>query len=120
LETAIDNRFEIRFGLPGRLLTPVLALQFELFTGIDPADLDPLRAIGHWNRPVLLIYGSRDRRATLTEGRALFEAARGHKLLWTVKGAAHVNFHGYTRVEYEDRILRFLERNLRAARFIAQ
>mgnify|MGYP001819753464 CR=1 FL=1 len=35
-------------------------------------------------------------------------------------GAAHVNFHGYARVEYGDRILHFLEQNLRAARLIAQ
>ncbi len=120
LETAIDNRLEMRFGSPGRLLTPFLTFQFELFTGIEPADLNPLGAIGHWNSPVLLVYGSQDRRATLSEGRALFEAARGHKLFWTIEGAAHVDFHRYAQVEYEDRVAHFLARNLQRARFITQ
>jgi len=112
VNTAIDNRLEMRFGPPGRLLTPLLSCQFRIFLGIDANDLSPLRAAADVREPVFVIHGAEDRRATPAEARAVFAALPGPKEIWEIPGAAHVDLHHYAKEDYEKKVGAFLARYL--------
>ena len=79
-----------------------------------PTDaIAPIDGIRRVRAPLLVIAGERDRHTLLSESERLFEAASAPKQLWVVPGAAHQDFHGFAREEYERRVLEFLERALR-------
>lgn len=110
---AIRNRLRIRFGSPGAWLEPLLSLQLKPRMGIDPKKLRPVDAIGSLRAPVLLVAGESDRRTTVAEVRESFDAAPDPKEMWTVAGAAHVDFHRHSKDAYEATVLEFLQRYMR-------
>lgn len=114
---ATANRMRLYLGplAPlGRGLTAALLRQFPLRTGIQMRDLRPVDAVAALGVPLLVIAGTEDRRTTPEDTRRLFAAARGEKELWWVEGAAHEDYHAFAPEAYEDRVLDFLERHLRA------
>ena len=98
----------VNLGPAGRLLSPLL-----LRAGANALDLQPINAMSRITAPVLVIGGERDRHTTPAATRRIFEAAPGLKQLWMVEGAAHVDFHGHARAEYERRVGAFLAQHLR-------
>lgn len=106
---AISNRLRLRLGPIGSLFTPLLAVQLKPRLGVGTNELRPIDRINLIDAPVLVIAGQNDRRTTIEESRALFEAAREPKEFWAVAGASHVDFHRFDREQYEDRVLRFLD-----------
>ncbi len=116
LESAVRNRISVRLGaLLAHPLSQILLWQVEPRLGFDPFALNPIEQIGRVRAPLLVIAGSDDRRTTLEESRALYEAARGPSELWVVEGARHESFHRFARSEYERRILDFFGRTLRSS-----
>jgi pimeloyl-ACP methyl ester carboxylesterase len=113
IEEAAKNRLAIYLGPPGRLLSPLLLLQLPLRSRVKPAELRPLDAMASLTCPVLVIGGQNDRHTTAPETRRIFEAAPQARQLWLVEGAAHVDFHGYARAEYERRVGAFLQAHVR-------
>ena len=93
----------------GEYFSPLLTWQLEPRLGIPLEELSPLNAIEHLNTPVMIIAGTDDRHTRQEESQLLFEQARSPKELWLIKGAKHQNFHLYSKVEYEKRILRFFQ-----------
>jgi fermentation-respiration switch protein FrsA (DUF1100 family) len=108
VQEAAANRLELRFGVPGRWLAPLLVLQLEPRLGVTPASLSPLARIGDLRCPLLLIAGGNDRRTTLAQSRALFAAAHEPKERWEIPGAEHVDFADFVPGEYAPRVLGFL------------
>ena len=109
---AAEDRLVVRFGILGRLATPLLICQLKLRLGISADDLKPIEHVGKITAPKLFIAGTADRDTTLPESKALFAAAAEPKQLWLVDGAAHVDLHAFAKAEYERRILEFLAQNL--------
>lgn len=112
IERAVENRLDIRFGLPGKYLAPLLLWQIQLRLSISREMLSPVLAISQLKSPVMIIAGSVDRHTLLDEARELFAQALEPKSLWVVQGAAHENLHRYAPKEYEHRILVFFNRYL--------
>jgi len=112
IEQAIENRLKMRFGAVGSFLTPLLTLQIEPRLGIDLSKLRPIEHITDVETPIFIIAGDSDRRTTLNESRALYEAAPEPKEIWVVNGAAHVDFHRYAKEAYEEKVLRFLDKHM--------
>lgn len=112
LAQASANRIALRFGPPGRWLSPLLLWPFELRLGVAPEDVAPIERIRDVRAPLLVVAGERDQRTTLAESRALFAAAPEPKTLWIVPDAGHVDFHHAAPEAYERRILDFLARSL--------
>jgi len=113
IKEAVDDRLTMRLGGWARVLTPLLLLQSRAQLGFSSNNLRPIDHVGQLTFPKLFIAGANDRHTTLDESRRLFEAASSPKDFWVVPGAAHVDLHGASKVEYEQRVLEFLRSNLR-------
>lgn len=114
IEEAVADRLTAHLGDLGGLLAPLLLWQLPLRTGIEPADLRPIRRVPRLGAPLLVASGSRDRHTTWAETQRIYDEARSPKELWKVEGAAHEDLHGFQPGRYETRILEFLGRYLRA------
>jgi fermentation-respiration switch protein FrsA (DUF1100 family) len=113
IEAAVRNRLEIRLGLPGRSLAPLLLWQLPARLGVRSSDLRPIDHIASVSCPVLVIGGAVDRHTTPAETRALYSAAREPKELWIVPAAGHVDLHRFAPRKYEQRVLAFFDAALR-------
>jgi uncharacterized protein len=111
---AIENRIRIRLGPLAPILTPFLLVQLRPRLGISANDLEPIRSIGRFGAPVLVVAGSEDRHTTLDESRELFQAAAQPKELWVVQGAMHQDLLSFDPIGYEARVVGFLARYLRS------
>ena len=87
--------------------------QVRLRLGVSADAIAPIEGIRRIRAPLLLIAGEEDRHTRIDESRELFAAAPEPKTLWTIPGAAHQDFHEFTRTDYERRMLDFLARALR-------
>jgi fermentation-respiration switch protein FrsA (DUF1100 family) len=116
LREAVVARLEIRLGPLAEFLTPLLLSQVTLRLGVDPDSIAPIEGIRLVTAPLLLIAGERDRHTPLAQSRRLFDAAPAPKTLWVVRGAEHVDFHRRDPLEYEQRVLEFLDATLRKSR----
>ena len=61
----------------------------------------------------MIIAGEKDQHTTIIESRRLFEEANSPKYFWEVKNAIHQNYYEKDPEEYENRVLYFLNNNLR-------
>ncbi len=113
LREAVVARLAIRLGPLAELLAPLLLLQVAPRLGADPDSIAPIDGIRHVEAPLLLIAGERDRHTPLAQSRRLFDAAPAPKTLWVVRGAEHVDFHRVDPLEYEHRVVAFLDATLR-------
>ena len=79
--------------------------------GFDPDEVSPEKAVAARPFPVLLICGTRDHTIPCRHAERIYKAASGPKELWIVSGAGHASALGRDPMEYEKRVIRFLERN---------
>lgn len=113
IRQATEHRLAIHLGALGLWLAPVLLMTLHAHLDIYPDQLRPIDHIGRLSMPKLLIVGDRDRDTTIAESYAMFHAATGHKELWVVHGARHVDLFGYVGAEYQVRVLDFFNTWLR-------
>src|SRR5438132_586670 len=109
IEIATRNRMENYLGRVGRILTPVLLNQLQWRLGVSASQLRPVDHIANVECPVLIMSGEKDRNSRPSDTQMLFERARSPKQLWFVPNAGHVDLHRAARVDYESRVLAFLE-----------
>jgi len=114
IREAVEDRLRIRLGNLGALLTPILLLQLEPRLGVGEDELQPIRHIGEFHRPLLILGGEVDQHTTLEETKRLYAAASEPKQLWTVPGAAHVDLQRFAPAEYSRHVLAFLKANVSA------
>lgn len=82
---AIRTRLRIRGGAAAAWFEPLLTWELGRRLGIDADDVRPVDRIGEVTEPVMIIAGELDRRTTLAESRAFFEAAGAErKEMWVV------------------------------------
>ena len=75
--------------------------------GFNPDDVSPEKAVSERPFPVLLICDTLDHRIPCRHAKRIYEAARGPKQLWFVRGAGHAAALGYAPAEYERRVVGF-------------
>jgi uncharacterized protein len=78
--------------------------------GFNPDDVSPEKAVATRAFPVLLICGTRDHTIPCRHAERIYRAASGPKELWIVDGAEHASALGHAPAEYEERVIRFLNR----------
>lgn len=108
VEIAVRNRLRIRMGRFGELFAPMLLAQLKPRLGVDPIELRPVESVGRINAPVFVVAGDADRRTTVDDTRMLYDSLVGSKQLWLIPGAVHQDFHALAGIEYETRLLRFI------------
>lgn len=77
--------------------------------GFSPDDVSPVKSVAARAFPVLLICGTRDRTIPCRHAERIYRAARGPKELWIVKGAGHAAALGTAPVQYERKVIAFLQ-----------
>ena len=108
IKEAVADRLRIRFGKPGELLAPILLLQLRPRLGVGAEELQPIRRIGNYRRPLLIMSGTEDQHTPVEETLRLYSAANEPKELWLVSGAAHVDLQRFAPVLYAEKVLGFL------------
>jgi alpha-beta hydrolase superfamily lysophospholipase len=108
LYQATEDRLGLRFGLLGRLATPLLTCQLKPRLGFSPDDLNPLACARNIHVPKFFLAGTLDHDTTIEEAKALFAAAAEPKQAWWIDGAGHEDLHRFAGREYETRVLAFL------------
>jgi fermentation-respiration switch protein FrsA (DUF1100 family) len=88
-----------------------LAISYRIISGTSIDKLSPEDVIGSIApRPVLLIYGSRER--SLGGARRQLAAAGENAQLWVVEGAGHGDYLTVAPREYEQRVVTFFDKAL--------
>jgi pimeloyl-ACP methyl ester carboxylesterase len=88
-----------------------MAASYRLISGVDIDKLSPEDMIGSIApRPVLLIYGSRER--SLHGAQRQLAAAGENAELWVLEGAGHGNYLATAPEEYERRVITFFDNAL--------
>lgn len=112
---AIRNRIASRLSKAvAYVLEPLLSFQAPLRFGVWPSRLSPIKEIGEYKGPILIIGGNRDEATPPDETRALFDAAVGRKELWLVPHGNHASISDLADLAYRTRVRRFLERAMPA------
>jgi dipeptidyl aminopeptidase/acylaminoacyl peptidase len=84
-----------------------VSLWFRIRTGVWPGQISPIAALPALARPVLLIFGEEE--LENTGAREQFLAAVPPRQLWIVPGAGHGDYFQTNPLEYEKRVLDFLD-----------
>ncbi len=93
------------------LLQQFTVLFYRYYTGLDPNQVRPIESVARIApRPLLLIAGEDEIEANRTL--AQFEAAGHPKELWVVPEVGHGGYQQQWPVEYEQRVVEFLNRFL--------
>lgn len=77
--------------------------------GVQPDNVRALDHVAELRRPLLIINGTLDTDTPVAVSRRVFDAAAQPKELWIVEGSEHGMYAQVAPVEYERRILRFLD-----------
>lgn len=109
IATALDRRFRRTLHLPGWLAGAALLPIAEWRLGVKARDIAPVHGVAQIKCPLFIMSGERDEHTTPADTGKLFAAAQEPKALWLVPGAAHVDLYGAAGVEYERRLLAFVE-----------
>ena len=110
---ATKDRIEIRFGPPGRLLSPLLTSQIKLRTDCSPDDLRPISRVAGITTPKLFLAGTADRDTKFSEAQAIFTQAAEPKTFVPFEDARHEDLHAFAPDRYEKLILDYLEKHLK-------
>ena len=110
---AIHNRVTAKLGRLSAIPASLLLMQLQPRLGISPTELRPIDHMPHIECPVYVVSGAEDQHTTESETQAMFSAASDPKQLWLVDGAAHVDLLRIDSIEYQQRIVGFLDRHLR-------
>lgn len=109
IRDAVHNRVNARLGIASYLPAEILLFQLRARLGIDAEQIRPIDAISKTSCPIFIMSGDADPHTSAEETRKMYEATTAPKKLWLIKGAAHVDLHEYSKVEYEQMLLQFLE-----------
>ena len=110
---ATKDRIAMRFGPPGRLLSPLLTMQLKWRIGCTTDDLRPIVSVEKITAPKLFIAGCEDRDTTLAESKEIFAHAAEPKTFASFEGARHQDLLAFAPDRYKKMILDFLETHLK-------
>jgi fermentation-respiration switch protein FrsA (DUF1100 family) len=101
-------------GLPAFPFAPLVIWFGECETGLDIRMVRPIDDVSQISpRAVMFIHGVQDPAILVENSRRLYEAAGEPKELYLVSGGGHGGFYHVEPVEFERRVVRFLETHLR-------
>lgn len=107
------DRIAMRFGPPGRLLSPLLTAQLKWRIGCTTEDLRPIVSVEKITAPKLFIAGTEDRDTPLKESKEIFAKAAEPKTFVPFEGARHEDLLALAPEKYKKVILEFLETHLK-------
>ncbi len=130
-EASFSNLREVSYDYAGLQWSPwlgkslfrpaaIIAMRaVEREGGFRADDVSPQEAVAARPFPVLLICGLADRTVPCRHANQILQSAGGPKQLWIVPGAGHTQAYGAAPVEFERRVLEFLNAIRASPRAIA-
>jgi pimeloyl-ACP methyl ester carboxylesterase len=105
LRQAITNRITRVVGHPLAVLgEPFLSYQSWPRYGVPPSRIAPIDGLRRFPGPVLIIGGTADSNTSVSDTRALYDAAPGPKSLWLLNGVGHAATGSIFTDEYRRRV----------------
>ncbi|TGL31652.1 alpha/beta hydrolase [Leptospira koniambonensis] len=112
IDSAIRNRVASKIAKPIALLTPIAYYILKYEINISESGLNPIDHIKKVKCPIFVISGRDDLYTFESEAEEMYQRAQTPKELWLVSNAGHVDLHAFSRVEYENKVLSFIERHM--------
>jgi uncharacterized protein len=109
IEEAVEDRLDIRFGMIGKYLAPLLYWQIPLRADVPLSDLRPIDALKKVRVPIYIMGGSKDLHTKAKETERMFKFAKAPKYFWLVKGATHQDLFIYNPKDYKARLISFIK-----------
>lgn len=114
---AVEGAMQRFWHLPKEPFATLTRWMGEAVTGHDPYALEPLAACARLrDRPIFFIHSVHDDRLGVDQSEDLWRAAGGKDSLWVVPDGGHTEAWLHHRVEYERRVIAFLDRALATGR----
>ncbi|MGB9772764.1 MAG: alpha/beta hydrolase [Bacteroidota bacterium] len=110
LKTAVLEYEYKTIRLRSKLLQTIIVRRAERYANFSAEEVCPLSAVRKITVPILFIHGTSDPRVSYKASELLFQHAAGPKELFLVQGAHHTDVWKVAGAEYEQRLLRFLEK----------
>ncbi len=110
LETTIERRFNSFLGCPLHPFGDLLIYFGEKRLGVAMDSIKPVRAITSLRVPLMIISGKLDGNVSVDDTYQLFNAATVKKELWLVPNAGHYDLILRAGLDYEKRVMGFVER----------
>lgn len=101
------------YGIPKFLRVPLIStmsLINRVQNGFFIRDASSLAMLHHNRRPMLFIHGAQDDFVPTEMVYRNYQATKGQKELWVVKGAAHAKSYATHPVQYQQHVEHFLNR----------
>lgn len=98
--------------LPWHFLRNISMKRSESIAQFKHRQVSPLSAVSKIHVPIFFIHGIEDHFIKYQYSQELFITANEPKELWFVASAKHSDVHDIGKKEYEERIVKFFERNL--------
>ncbi len=112
---AIHNRIAARTGgLVATLAEPLLSYQSRLRFGVWPSDISPRDALRRYQGPVFVIGGGADTSTPPAETQSMADAVPHLDRVWIVPGLTHAQLTGGDSAAYQQALLGFFDRHLKA------
>ncbi|OUR94078.1 alpha/beta hydrolase [Gammaproteobacteria bacterium 42_54_T18] len=108
IEEAVEDRLEIRLGVIGRKIAPLLYWQIPLRIDNGLSELHPIDVLPKVKVPVFIIGGKLDKHTKVEETERMFQALTFKKALWLVDGASHQDIFAFDSDNYKSKILEFI------------
>lgn len=105
---AIRNRFHV-MQVPSFPAAELLLFWGGVQTGLAGFEHNPVEYAAHCKVPMLVLHGESDRLATLSEGRAVCDAAAGSKEFVSFAGAGHTSLHTVDPQRWRSVVTAFLQ-----------
>ena len=81
--------------------------------GFEPRQIKPIKSVKNIEQPVFIAHGDSDKNISFRYGQQLFDNLKSKdKKFVLVKGAGHVSLFDKGGIEYKNKIMNFVERNL--------
>lgn len=113
IETAVENRLEIKLGSIGKLLAPLLYWQIPIRINASLDALQPIKVLKTLQIPTYIVSGSLDMHTKVGETKRMYSNIKSKKDLWIVNGATHEDLLAYSPDLYESNIINFIDNHLK-------
>ncbi|EIE01063.1 alpha/beta hydrolase [Leptospira licerasiae] len=112
IDLAIRNRVAVSMAKPIAFLTPIAYYILKYEINIPESGLNPIDHIHEIKCPIFVISGKEDLYTFEYESLNMYQKAPTPKELWIIDKAAHIDLYSFAKMEYENRVLSFVERHM--------
>ncbi len=110
LSSYLNDNLSVWSHLPDFPFTPLIMNMLPPMLGIEPDEVDGLRAVDAiYPRPVLFIHSANDPSIPLRNSESLWEKHKDRFELWTTAAEGHARNYPPQKQEYADRVSAFFE-----------